>query len=81
MVAKEDTVTRKPDKGGVDPTGRPPAGPSAFVAEIPPTGRKEKESLRMPKDLPTVNDSHHWLAMTAAALVEASAYDDRAEVA
>ena len=34
----------------------------------------------MPKDLPTVNDLHHWLAMVAEALVEASAYDDRAEV-
>ena len=35
----------------------------------------------MPKELPTVSDVHHWLALTAAALVEASAYDDRAEVA
>ena len=35
----------------------------------------------MPKELPTVSSLHHWLALTAAALVEASAYDDRAEVA
>ena len=35
----------------------------------------------MPKELPTVNDLHHWLALTASALVEASAYDDRADVA
>jgi hypothetical protein len=28
-----------------------------------------------------VNGIHHWLALTASALVEASAYDDRAEVA
>ena len=34
-----------------------------------------------PKELPTVSDVHHWLASTAAALVEASAYNDRAEVA
>ena len=51
------------------------------MAEIPPTGRKGKESLGMPKDLPTVNDVHHWLAIPAAALVETSAYDDRADVA
>ena len=37
--------------------------------------------MRTPKELPSVNDLHHWLAMTAAALVEASAYDHRAEVA
>ena len=35
----------------------------------------------MPKELPTVNDLHHWLALTAVALVAASVYDDRAEVA
>ena len=35
----------------------------------------------MPKGLPSVNDSHRWLAMTAAALVEASTYDGRADVA
>ena len=35
----------------------------------------------MPKELPTVNDVHHWLALTASALVEASTYDDRADVA
>ena len=80
-IAEEDAETRGPNKGGVDPTGRPPAGPSAFMAALPPTGRKEKELLRLPKDLPTVNDLHHWLAMIAAALVEASACGDRAEVA
>ena len=26
-----------------------------------------------------MNDLHHWLALTASALVEASTYDDRAE--
>ena len=35
----------------------------------------------MPNELPTVSDLHHWLALTAVARVEASAYDDRAEVA
>ena len=35
----------------------------------------------MPKELPTVHDVHQWLALTASALVEASAYDDRADVA
>ena len=53
----------------------------ALVAEVPPAGRKERETLMMPKDLPSANDLHHWLALTAPALVEASAYDDRAEVA
>ena len=30
--------------------------------------------------LPSVSGRHHWLALAAAALVEASAYDDKAEV-
>ena len=60
---------------------KPPVGPSARVAEAAPAGRKEKESLRMPEELPSVNDVHHWLAMTAAAVLEASTYDDRADVA
>ena len=44
--------------------------------------RKEGERIvNMPNDLPTVNDLHNWLALAAAALGEASAYDDRAEAA
>ena len=35
----------------------------------------------MPKALPSVSNLHHWLALAAAALVEASAYADRADVA
>ena len=79
--ARPAVATRDADKSGGDPTDRTPAGPSALTAESAPTGREEKESLRAPKDRPIANDLHHWLAMTAAALVEASAYDDRAEIA
>ena len=35
----------------------------------------------MPKELPSVSSLHQSLAFAAVALVEASAYDDRAEVA
>ena len=80
-VAEEEAVTRKPDTGGVDPTVRRSPMATSFVAEAAPTGRTEKGALSMPKELPTVSDLHHWLALAAAALVEASAYDDRAEVA
>ena len=51
------------------------------MAEAAPTGRAGTESLNLPNSCHTVNDVHHWLALTAAALVDASAYDDRAEVA
>jgi hypothetical protein len=54
---------------------------AAFLAEPVAVVGKEQEALKMPTDLPTVNDLHHWLALIASALVEASAYDDRAEVA
>ena len=70
-----------PHTSGVEPTVR--TGPTAtlLLADAATAVRKEKETLNMPKDLPTVNDLRHWLALTAFALVEASAYDDRAEVA
>ena len=40
-VAEEDAKTREPNKGGVDPTGRPPAGPSALMAE-----NRQREGMR-----------------------------------
>ena len=43
--------------------------------------RKEKETLHLPKDLPTVVGLNAWLAKVAQALAEASAYNDRKEVA
>ena len=44
-------------------------------------GRKEKESLSNPKELPTVSTLNVWLAKVATALTEASVYYDKAEVA
>ena len=44
-------------------------------------GRKEKESLNIPKELPTVSTLNVWLAKVATALTEASVYYDKAEVA
>ena len=76
-VVEEEVPTRKPDKGGVDPTVKRSPVAAPLIVETAPAGRREKETLRRPK----VNDLHRWLALTAAALVEASACDDRAEVA
>ena len=81
QVAEEDVPTHRTDKGGVDPTVNRTPTAVALLAEPAVAVRKEKETLKMPKELPTVNDVHHWLALTASALAEASAYDDRAEVA
>ena len=66
---------------GVEPTVDRTPTAAALLAEPAVAVRKEKETPAMPRGLPTVNDAHHWLALTASALVEASAYDDRAEVA
>ena len=80
-VAEEEVVTRTPDKGGVDPTVRRPAD-GHLIYGGGSASRAEGEGVaKLPKELPTVSDVHHWLALTAAALVEASAYDHRAEVA
>ena len=44
-------------------------------------GRKEKETLNIPKELPNVSTLNVWLAKVATALTEASVYYDKAEVA
>ena len=80
QVAEETTPVRKTEKGGVEPTVRSGAAAALSPSYIATDVRKEKEALKMPKELLTVNDLHHWLALTASALVEASAYDDRADV-
>ena len=53
-----------------------PAGPSSSWI-----GRKEKESLKAPKELPTVSTLNVWLAKVATTLTDASVYYDKAEVA
>ena len=81
QVAEEATPVRKTDTGGVEPTVKSGVAAALLPSDIATAVGKEKEALKMPKELPTVNELHHWLALTASALVEASAYDDRAEVA
>jgi hypothetical protein len=56
----------------------PPAPRGAILAR--PT-RKEKKELKMPPKIPNVVHLRMWLANVSAALVEASAYDDQAEIA
>ena len=56
----------------------PPAPRSAILAR--PT-RKEKKELKMPLKIPNVVQLRMWLANVSVALVEASAYDDQAEIA
>jgi hypothetical protein len=43
--------------------------------------RKEKKELKMPPKIPNVVHLRMWLANVSVALVEASAYDDQAEIA
>ena len=43
-------------------------------------GRKEKERLNIPNELPTVSTWNVWLVKVATALTEASVYYDKAEV-
>ena len=81
QVAEDDTPKHRANKGGVDPTVKRDPTAVALLAEPAAAVRKGKEALEMPKELPTVKDAHQWLALTASALVEASAYDDRAKVA
>ena len=82
------------DQSGAAPTAgadRITPAPEVVGAEAAPaaaerrrsasSSRKEKESLKILEELPTVLDLHHWLARAAQALVEATAYDDRADVA
>jgi hypothetical protein len=68
-----------PVKSGALPVhshGLPP-GHSTLAGHLV---RKEKETLHLPKDLPTVVGLNAWLARVAQALAEASAYSDRKEV-